>query len=156
MSDLVRTIAHATGQFGVGVGVGAIVDSVFPDPGADKGDKDLKELAMLSAEAVVQLVVDALLTGLMAKMIRRLGDEGFHDPHDGVTYTFALLQSQPSLNEKIRRVSRTIRAWFRQEEQSLGLSWLNGRQRGNAVSPNPNPSRSLKIEQLQAPMGPRS
>jgi len=73
-----------------------------------------------------------------------------------VTYTFALLQSQPGLNEKIRRVSRTIRAWFRQEEQSLGLSWLNGRQRGNAVSPNPNPSRSLKIEQLQAPMGPRS
>ncbi len=136
MADILRTFCHVGLQFGVGVTAGSVVDSVFPVAGEDKSSANLKEVAMLTAEIAVQLLADGLMAALFAKALQRLQVQGLHDPHGGLTYTFALLESQPELKKKIHRVSNYIIENLRDEEKKLHVEWLDGRARGSKLGPS--------------------
>lgn len=116
MSDIVKTVVHSAGQLGIGIVVGGLCDASFPIAPKQKCCTT-EELLWLSAEVVLQVIANGLITAGVVKVLDKL-DSSMADPTGALAYTLALQESQPQLLSKIRLLGRHVTKQFSSYEKA--------------------------------------
>lgn len=88
-------------EFGLGLGLGVLLDTLAPTPNADKGWK------ATGLEVIGQVGVQAVLLQSAGSFLLRRVTPG--STSSGLLLTVGLLQGQPNLSDKVRHVSAQLK-----------------------------------------------
>jgi hypothetical protein len=117
MTDIAKTVVHSAAQLGIGIVVGGLCDASFP-PAPKQKCCTTEELLWLSAETVLQVIANGLITAGVVKVLDRL-DSSMADPTGALAYTMGMQESQPQLLAKIRLLGRHVTKQFSSYEKAM-------------------------------------
>jgi len=108
MEEIGKTVMHSSVQLALGVVVGGLCDASFP-ASPDQTELDGAGLAWLSAEVILQVIANGLITAGVVKGLDKL-DSSLSDPTGAMAYSLAIQASQPQLMNKIKLLGRHVTA----------------------------------------------
>lgn len=106
MEDIGKTVMHSTMQLALGIVVGGVCDATFP-PAPEQHELDGEALAWLSAEVILQIIANGLITAGVVKGLDKLSPE-IADPTGALAYGWSLQAAQPQLMQKIKLLGRHV------------------------------------------------
>jgi hypothetical protein len=116
MEDIGKTVMHSSVQLALGIVVGGLCDAAFPTAPEQK-ELDAPGLAWLSAEVILQIIANGLITAGVVKGLDKL-DSSMSDPTGAMAYSFAIQASQPQLWHKLKLLGRHVTATVSSYEQA--------------------------------------
>ncbi len=116
MEDIGKTVMHSSVQLALGVVVGGLCDAAFP-PSPEQKELDATGLAWLSAEVILQIIANGLITAGVVKGLDKL-DSSMSDPTGAMAYSLSLQASQPHLMNKLKLLGRHVSSTVSSYEQA--------------------------------------
>jgi hypothetical protein len=138
-TDVSTLVQNVLLQAGGGIAVGAVVDAIFSEAPSD----GLVKLALVTG---AQLAVNGVLSVMYFDMLSRRNLISGADATRGISYTTALLASQPVLMSRLQQLGSSLRSSIANftvdlgAEVGVGAANTTGAMAGSTTGPDPAPT----------------